>query len=213
MILHKEAVPFSIADYKSILCLNGSLPSPAFFQQGLPIVAADGAANTLMEMGIKPMMVVGDLDSVLPHYLTILPSFYHQDQNYCDFQKSLWYLEKEQLLPTIVVGINGGHIDHILNNINLFLHGHHLLYAPPLYGFAMQAGESRSLSLPLDTKISLLGIPCAAVSSQGLKWELDHDVLSFPGRTSCFNRTNKEQVTLQVDEGNVLILIYTEIMT
>ena len=53
--------------FKSILCLDGELPSAAFFFFfTLPIIAADGAANTLMQMGVLPQIVIGDLDSIAP---------------------------------------------------------------------------------------------------------------------------------------------------
>ena len=41
-----------------------------------------------------------------------------KDQNSSDFQKAMKYLESQNLLPTIILGISGGYIDHILNNIN-----------------------------------------------------------------------------------------------
>jgi thiamine pyrophosphokinase len=192
--------------YRSILCLDGTLPDADFFQRNLPIIAADGAANTLMKMGIKPQLVVGDLDSLDPALITQLETFYHEDQNYCDFEKSLAYLEKENLLPCIVVGMNGGFLDHILNNINIFMKSDNVLYAPPLYGYVVK--QNRSFNLPLNTKISLLGIPFAEISTQGLKWESNQAKLAFPGANSCFNRTISENIQITVHDGSVLMLIY-----
>lgn len=196
--------------FKSILCLNGDLPEKEFFSGKLPIVAADGAANTLMEMGIEPEMVIGDLDSINPDYLKILKSHHHYDQDLCDYQKSIFYMKKNDLLPAIIVGVNGGYLDHILNNINLFLTGDNVLYAPPLTGFCMKQGDEKKLTLPTNTKISLLGIPEAVVNSTGLKWELSNYHCAFPGRNSCFNRTVAEGVSVNVKSGKILVLIYNQ---
>lgn len=195
-------------DYKSILCLNGSLPKKNFFNHGLPIIAADGAANLLMKMGITPDLVIGDLDSLTPGNFKKLKTLHDPDQNTSDFQKSISYLAKNNLLPTVIVGINGGFIDHVLNNINHFIHSKSVLYAPPIYGYCMHAHEKKSFLLPFDTKVSLLGIPSAQVSSQGLKWELFENQFSFPGKNSCFNRSVTPEVKIEVQEGALLILIY-----
>lgn len=196
-------------NYKSILCLNGSLPSANFFRFGLPIIAADGAANILHAMHIRPQIVIGDLDSVHVDLLNQFPTFYHLDQNYCDFQKACFYLEENNLLPTIIVGANGGELDHILNNINIFLQlpPNSILYAPPFIGFVLQKTQQRNIICPIQTKISILGVPEATVNTQGLQWELDHYELAFPGKTSCFNRTVNEEIKISVINGTVLILI------
>lgn len=198
--------------FKSILCLNGDLPSADFFNTHLPIIAADGAANTLMQMNIKPNIVIGDLDSVLPEYLQQIPSHYHYDQDFCDFEKSLQYLEANNLLPAIILGTNGGFLDHVLNNINIFIRSGCVLIAPPVCGFSVITPQTKRLVLPHDIKISLLGIPSATVSTTGLKWELDNATLAYPGNTSCFNRTVHENVTITLHDGHLLILVYADLL-
>jgi thiamine pyrophosphokinase len=195
--------------YKSILCLNGELPEAPFFKGiNLPVIAADGAANSLHDLGVKPYFIIGDLDSVVPSLLKNTDFLHLPEQNSNDYQKTMAYLKEKNLLPSIVVGINGGYLDHVLNNINIFMNSDCLLYAPPLKGFVLKTNKKMELSLPKNTKISLLGIPTAAVSSTGLKWELNKSPLSFPGNNSCYNRTNLEKVHLEVHQGNLLVLIY-----
>lgn len=201
---------FKLNQFKSILCLNGDLPLDFLNKFKLPIFAADGAANCLMKIDIKPELVIGDLDSVLPEYLNQLNSHYHLDQNYCDFEKSLQYLKNKDLLPTIVLGMNGGFIDHILNNVNCFMQSHAVFYAEPIFGFIMQQNTTQSLTLPLQSKISLIGMPNAVISSQGLQWELDRYSTTFPGKNSCFNCSIHQNVEVTIHSGNALILIYTK---
>lgn len=202
-------IDFSL--YRSVLCLNGILPNKSFFNSHtLPIIAADGAANNLIKMGVTPSLVIGDLDSLEPSLRDSLAVLYHYDQNLCDFEKCLLYLEEHKLLPSIVVGMNGGHIDHILNNINLFVNTNNVFYAPPVIGFTMNEHEEKKILLPNDTKLSILGIPGAEISSEGLRWELKNYTLTFPGKTSCFNRSIQPEVYLNVHKGTVLVLIYRD---
>lgn len=201
----------NLKGYQSILCLNGDLPDPSFFlKMNLPVIAADGAANHLLELGILPDLIVGDLDSVR-HDILEKHSFLHlSDQNSTDFQKTMLYLKENDLLPAIIVGINGGCLDHILNNINIFMETNCLLYSPPIRGFVIKEKSRMNFLLPAQTKISLMGIPEATLSSTGLKWELNSSCLSFPGKTSCFNRTQSPEIVLEVHHGAALVLIYEQ---
>ncbi|WP_425360847.1 MULTISPECIES: thiamine diphosphokinase [unclassified Candidatus Tisiphia] len=233
--------------YHSILALNGDLPDKSFFDIGLPIIAADGAINSLYKMGIIPKVVIGDLDSAKVDLLYTIgnsgefgarndgatpisnrratsddvPNFssidYTEvirvpDQNSCDFEKSLQYLENKNLLPAIIVGMSGGYIDHILNNISIFLKNGSIFYAPSIVGYVIKAGETRVFTLSVDTKISLLGFSSAQISTKGLKWELKHYHMSFPGTNSSFNRTICETVSIEVHSGLSLVMIYLEKM-
>lgn len=199
-----------LTGYKSILCLNGELPDLAFFvRMNLPIIAADGAANGLLERGINPTLILGDLDSVYPTILQTHTHYHLANQDTSDYQKAMHYLNETNLLPAIVVGMQGGNLDHVLNNINIFMGTNCLLYSPPVRGLVIKKSLI-NLTLPEQTKISLLGIPKALISSTGLKWELECASLSFPGNASCFNRTHLPEISLTIHEGAVLFLIYDD---
>ena len=192
--------------YKSILCLNGDLPGKDFFSKlDLPIIAADGAANKLYAIGFPPDLVIGDLDSVDSRLNLNL--IHIEDQNRCDYEKSMKYLEIFKLLPTVVVGIAGGELDHVLNNINIFMSYPcgNLLYAPPLYGTTLCESENL-LEIPSHTKVSIIGLPEAKITTCGLAWDLTRQKLYFPGFNSCSNRTTKETLSIQIFQGKVLFL-------
>ncbi|MBX9621965.1 MAG: thiamine diphosphokinase [Alphaproteobacteria bacterium] len=194
--------------YKSILCLSGELPQKDFFQKmNLPVIAADGAANQLYALGITPHIVIGDLDSVDPSLN--FNSLHIQDQSRCDFEKSMEYLDQDGLLPSIILGSSGGDLDHILNNVSIFMLNSqgNLLYAPPLYG-AVFSNPQTQVILPIHTKVSMLGLPQACVVTQGLEWDLTGQKLYFPGFNSCLNRSKSTKVSIQVLEGQVLFLAH-----
>lgn len=195
--------------YKSILALNGELPSKSFFSTKLSLIAADGSVNRLAKLKLQPDVVIGDLDSADPSLLLGPEVIYHPDQNSCDFQKALSYLEDKKLLPAIIVGISGGMIDHILQNINLFFSSKCIFYAPPIAAYNLIENEHKSFTLPLNTKISIIGIN-AIISSSGLKWELDNYSMNFPGANSSFNRSMAKEVTIKLHKGQSIVMIYLE---
>ena len=205
----------NITQYRSLICLNGELPDEWFFAQNahLPVIAVDGAANKLSDRQIKYEMIVGDLDSAAPDLLASCACVVHlPSQDSSDFQKTVAYLKELQLLPSIILGINGGYIDHILHNINIFSKLDCIFFAPPIIGKVIRSDEVQRWTLPVMSKISLIALPSAVVTSSGLKWELDNVELSFFGGSSCFNRIIQRDVRIEVESGEVLVLIYTEDM-
>ncbi len=195
--------------YKSILCLNGSLPEKEFFDNwNIPIIAADGAANKLMKMNIKPDIVIGDLDSAKPEYLKLLDHIKILDQNKSDFEKSIKYIVKNKISPSIIFGLGGGHLDHILHNINLFTQTEFVSLSDSTFIFNIK--NSVDLKLEKNTKISLFGMPRAQISTFGLKWNLSNELLTFPGGNSAFNRSLEEDIRISVYHGNLLCIVYLE---
>jgi thiamine pyrophosphokinase len=85
-------------------------------------------------------------------------------------------------------------------------HGN-LLYAPPLYGAVLSNAQTR-VTLPIHTKVSMLGLPLARVVTQGLEWDLTGQKLYFPGFNACLNRSKSTNVHVQVLEGQILFLAH-----
>ncbi|WP_339040375.1 thiamine diphosphokinase [Candidatus Lariskella endosymbiont of Hedychridium roseum] len=203
--------------FKSVLCLNGELPHASFFYQlnkystfdKMPIIAVDGAANQLLKDEIVPEVVIGDLDSIDKIQVKKLNLVHIVDQELCDFGKSLNYIRKNSMAPSIILGMGGGCIDHILNNVILFtMTTGDVFFAPPIAGFLVRSKRCKTISLPINTKISLMGAPRGSVTTKGLKWDLQEKELCFFGYRSCFNRTTNDYITITVNSGVVLALIY-----
>ncbi|WP_353276503.1 hypothetical protein [Wolbachia endosymbiont (group B) of Villa cingulata] len=66
-------------EYRSIVVLNGEIPDSSFFKQDIPVIAVDGGANKLLSIGVKPDLVIGDLDSINPNLRANLNTVYLTD--------------------------------------------------------------------------------------------------------------------------------------
>lgn len=203
---------FDFSNFKSVLCLNGKLPSYNTFSNiNLPIIAADGAVNKLIDTGFIPDIVIGDLDSISLDLLKKIPHLKNADQNYSDFQKALKYITSNNLNPSIICGISGGVLDHILNNVNIFMDLENDIFMDDdVIGFCLR--KKRSLKLTIGTKISIFGLPDCRISTHGLKWELNNELLTFPGKNSSLNRMKNQEVTIDISDGTALIIIYKDII-
>lgn len=203
-----------IENFKSVLCLDGTLPDISFFKlvDQLPIIAADGAANKLKAIGIDPSLIIGDLDSVDQNLTSVYPTLKVTDQNYSDYQKCMSYINREELGPTIVCGIAGGHIDHVINNIGIFMEGSGNVFIDDNI-VGLKLTNRHKFNFPFETKISIFGIPSCTITTKGLKWELEHQELNFPGTSSCFNRTVSPTIDIQVTSGAALMIVYQNAIT
>jgi thiamine pyrophosphokinase len=198
---------------KSVLVLDGNISSIQLIKQyKRPIIAADGAANKLLEIGIVPDIVIGDLDSI---DISMVSNFKIEiieepNQNESDFQKAMTYVTKKELVPPVIIGMNGGHMDHILNNVSILAQNKCIFLDYPIIGFTLEANDSISLSLPTHTKISIIGLSNCLITTHGLKWELNCFLLNFARNTSCFNRSIGSTVEIEMHQGQALIMLYLE---
>ncbi|MDZ5761354.1 thiamine diphosphokinase [Lyticum sinuosum] len=210
-----------------IICLNGNLPDRNFFLKqnqefkNIKIIAADGAANTLYKSGIIPNIIIGDLDSLDTNIfstdiLNNIKIIKDLNQNKTDFEKVIEFLinshsKKIKIQKNIIIlGINGGYIDHIVNNLNIMIKipFNYSFYDPPIWGYIIKKGEIAEFNIPIKSKISIFGFVKTFVKTSGLKWNLNH-WLNFPGMNSALNRSDSQNVIIEVKSGgNILIMIY-----
>ena len=191
--------------YKSVLCLDGDIFFPFIKDTDMPIVATDGAANKLLRCGVRPAVVIGDLDSIDEEVLNSCDCIKIDRQDTTDYEKALSYIDENGLAPAIVVGIGGGYLDRIIMNLSTFYQHNSMLVAEDLVGMIISG--RKEIKLPKHTKISILGIDEAVVTSRGLKWDMDNTKLSFSGISSGCNRVAEENIILEV-KGKVFIFIY-----
>ena len=175
--------------HKSIIFLNGKLPILKEYNYILKNrikIAADGAANNIINQGnIKLDYVIGDLDSFSDiGHPSIKRVIKVSNQDNTDFEKCMDFIVRKKLFPTLVLGIGGGEIDHAINNI-FALSNHQLSdvfffdinkFSKKL-GILLNSKKSLNLTLPINSKISLIPFPNALVTTVGLRWELNKQQL------------------------------------
>lgn len=102
------------------IVLNGQMPDDhALVNQIIDsgfIIAVDGSANKLIDLGIIPDVIIGDFDSLQARRIKNVKLIETPDQNKTDFRKTLdWCIEKN-ILSISIFGISGKSDDHFLAN-------------------------------------------------------------------------------------------------
>jgi thiamine pyrophosphokinase len=178
------------------------------------VLAADGGANHLARIGVRPATVVGDLDSIRPGVRRWVGEdriVARRDQESTDLHKTLAYAFDERGAERVtVLAATGGRLDHAIENlallgrwagrgaVELLDEEHRIVAVSDAFTTAAAAGATVSL-MPLGR--------CERVWTQGLRWELDGGPLDLAGRTSVSNVADGGQIEVRVEGGIVLMFL------
>ncbi len=203
--------------YDALVCLNGEIPDRDFFSaHSHLIIAADGAAWQLHELGVQPQVIVGDMDSfaLREHKNEFADSefVWIPDQDSNDFEKILVYAHERHLLSLLVVGMHGGELEHTLNNWSVLMRyaWTHKLTVYDRGRLAVPVLDVFELHTRPDELISIIPQPMARMSTRGLQWELKDEVLEMGVREGARNRATAEHVHMRVHEGAALVFFDAE---
>lgn len=197
-----------------VILANGLFPATRraldFLKEADVLICCDGAADKLVNFGMTPHLIIGDLDSVSEgtreQYASILIHSQNQETN--DLTKAVHYCIEKGYTSVSVLGATGLREDHTLGNISLIT-----TYFPEIdvriisdFGefFLVRSGE-RVKSFAGE-KISLFSIDHSIrVTSAGLKYPLINLQLSH-WYTASLNEAVTDSFTLQFDSDLPLIV-------
>ncbi len=178
---------------------NGEPPSKSLIERYLPtvdlVIAADGGANSCVELDLKPNYIVGDLDSVTKetrrHFpeTTVIPMI---DQNLSDLQKAIAFALTRDPQRLLIFAAFGKRGDHTFSNL---LVASTLKTNVPVemlddWGKLtwLKSGKHQLHGIPGHT-VSLFSIhPLQHLSTSGFKFNLDdaHFKAAFNGTSNQF---------------------------
>ena len=119
---------------KCIILANGKPPKKSiitFFQKAgyNKLICADGGANSALQMGLFPDVIIGDLDSIstkaLKEYKSVSKIIRLKRQNDTDVEKCLKYAINKKFDEALLVGVTGNRLDHTFCNIGIVLKFYH----------------------------------------------------------------------------------------
>jgi thiamine pyrophosphokinase len=195
----------------------GGDPPPAGVGDDLPderwVVAADGGADHALAAGIDVDLIVGDLDSIDPRTLESTAATVQRhpvDKDATDLELALAAVARRpEVTRVLVVGGNGGRLDHLLANAAVMCSDRWLdLDIEWLAGPArvtIVRDHARIHGHPGET-VSLipLGGMAAGVRTTGLRWALDGEDMIFGSSRGVSNEFASAVATVSLRRGVVL---------
>ncbi len=204
----------------AIILANGDPPPLSLFKQlvetaaswgGAPLlIAADGAAQRLRELGWSPHLVVGDFDSLPPALREELGSseFLHvPDQETSDIEKAVQVALERGAQRILLMGTRGDRLDHWLTALSVMMAYHarvRIQLVDTRFVCEIVQGSLVWRGRAGDT-ISLVAFQQAeGVSLEGVRWPLRGETLA-PGSRGVSNVMTGDEARLSVRQGFLLL--------
>lgn len=195
---------------KAFVLLNGLEPSifPDLSNYDL-VCAIDGAYNHFEKNNIIPNLVTGDFDSIykIPNTIEIINT---PDQNFTDFEKTLQILKDRGFTSIDIFGGSGKEHDHFLGNLStalLWKNDIRITFFDD-YGTYFFINYECTLNNVLNKTISLVPFPEAHnIATNGLKYALTNESLTFGKRVGTRNKAVKNEVKISIKSGDLLVYI------
>ena len=210
-ILSKKIV-FGNKRFDCAVFLNGELPENEILKQikGVVFIAADGAANKVLKVGIKPDYIIGDLDSLDSEQdYTGIEIIRQESQVINDFEKILRFAEMRKDKDILIFGFHGGELEHTLNNWSVFIKFQNnlnmVLFDSGRY--AIPVKEDISFECRKDEMISLVPQFECVLKTKNLEWNLHDEQLRMGKRKGCRNIARDESVEIELMSGQYLLFI------
>ena len=207
-----------------VILAAGDFPRKAYplylLGQADAVVCCDSALAAALKHGVKPVAVVGDMDSVAP---AVLKRFGGKvvrvgEQDHNDLTKAMHYVISAypDVSEITILGATGKREAHTIGNLSLLMEYEKSLGLSARgvnvqmvsdYCTAFVVGDSCSLSVGEGRQVSLFTCdPSLNIKSKGLEWPLDSVVFDNWWKATL-NRATADEISLQFNHPAPLLVI------
>ena len=196
----------------AVLIANGKVSKTDYVKKIIDsndfFISIDAKLENLKELGVRPNLILGDLDSAeidgLDNQIEVIEL---SDQNKTDLEKSLDYCKEHSIKKVLILGSSGLRDDHSMANILLASSYSDNLHIELITSFY------RIIFVRENTKINAPHAPVSIISlssdnkitTSGLKYDLNNEKLkSFSHGIS--NEVNGDNFTVEA-ESTIVVFI------
>lgn len=213
-IRHNAAGEPRIVSETGLICLigGGAVDFEAvqdLVARGAIVVAADGGADHARAVGLRPVAVIGDMDSISPETRDQFGDLLHHipEQDSTDFEKSLRVLD---VAGIIGFGFLGPRADHGLAAMQALARHQGapvILQSAQDVVFHLPAHREMAFELPRDTRVSLFPFASVACAAEGLRWPLDGLTFDPMGQIGTSNKAEGGALRLMAKGAGLLAIL------
>lgn len=208
---------------RAVIFVNGELynldATHAVLHPGDYIVAADGGLNHIKRLGLKPALVVGDMDSISADELEHLEETgvriirFSEEKDETDLDLALKVILSEGFTTIRIIGALGGRLDQTLGNL-------YLLSKPELADCNVRLDDGQQEVFVIRNsaviegqpgdKVSLipLGEEVKGVITEGLHYPLQKETLLPHQTRGISNILLRRRAMIKIDDG-LLVCVHS----
>ena len=203
---------------RAVIFANGELHRATELHADDLLIAADGGARHCLALGLKPAIVIGDLDSLDENDLAALKAAgieiirYPERKDYTDLELALQYAQEQGVTEILVMGALGARWDQTIANILLpaaFSPLKISLTDGPQELFFIRGGEQLQINGQQGDTVSLIPLTndTYGITTQGLEYALNDENLSFGSTRGISNVLLEEEATISLKAGLLLCTV------
>ena len=210
---------------KIIIISGGRFGDPIFFKQKIAeigdslIIVCDGGVRHLQKLGIKPDVIIGDMDSIGPAQLANYSAQGVQiiqhpaNKDFTDTELALDYALDLRPTAIYIWGALGGRLDHTLANVFLLRKGQKAGIKTYLIDEYCEAFIMDKEAAFVDAKgvtVSLFALSSQVkgLSLRGFVYPLQDAVLTMGESLGVSNVIDEAHAKISVRGGNLLVIRY-----
>jgi len=190
-----------------------------FGMENCLIICCDGGVRHLQQTGIKPDVIIGDMDSIDPAHLE---SYSHQDvkiirhpvnKDFTDTELALVHAINLKPVAIYIWGAFGGRLDHTLANVFLLEKIKALpikVYLIDEYCEAFLLNGDVTISGSAGQTVSLIALSfqVEGITLRGFLYPLDDATLRMGESRAVSNIINDDEAKISVRSGSLLVIRY-----
>jgi thiamine pyrophosphokinase len=184
------------------------------------VICADSGLDHALRLGLSPDVVIGDMDSVDRSNLALARADactiiqHSADKDFTDTELALDYTTRSGFRHLTLIWGGGDRIDHVLGVMAALAHDS-LTVLDSIRAWissdridVLHPGRSLITDHEVDSTISLmtLGTSDAVVSTRGLKWNLNEDVLTGDRARGVSNLVSSSPCSIHCRTGIVAVI-------
>jgi len=169
------------------------------------LVAADGAADILLELGVPPDIILGDMDSMKrdPGGIEVVRD---DDPNSTDCDKLLRWVRQHGHQNFTLTNIEGDLLDHMMATLSSCVALRRTMRIALRRGMGWVFNGPLQVNVDPLARVSLIPLTaCSGVKLHGVQWRLDHADLEPGGRVSVSNKATDGFVQASVSRGTAFL--------
>lgn len=198
---------------KVVILANGEFPKNkrvlAILNSANKIICCDGAAKKLINYGLQPFLIIGDLDSLDKNFLKEFSDIIvkNPDQNSNDLTKAVNWCVENNIKDIEIIAATGKREDHTIANISLLAKYINQLNVKIItdYGEFIPILKSTKFKSFKGQQVSIFSIlPDVKISSEGLKYQLKNTNLSS-WWMGTLNESTGNEFFLEFKKGQIIV--------
>ena len=183
-----------VSNIEAVILANGEFPLHELplriLQDAKYVVCCDGGADTYIEKGFTPNIIIGDGDSLSAKNRELFSDIIHyvpyQETN--DQTKAVEFLISKGYKTIAIVGATGKREDHTIGNITLLSNYKRMgvnVRCFTDYGVFMPCKDDEDFSVSRGAQVSIFNVNAKNLSSIGLKYPIYDFSSLWQGTLNC----------------------------